>query len=86
MEYTKNKYRLNPRTDVLDEKPHEFGVNVRHSAECIFDKVRYECLFHFTFAIPVRRGDVTSALLVAVSRVAVVVKWNAFYGCLTGRT
>jgi hypothetical protein len=37
-------------------------------------------------APPVRRRDITLALLVAMSYVVAAVKWNALHGCLTGRT
>jgi hypothetical protein len=48
MENIKNKYRLNPRNDILGEKCHQLGVNVWRSGEYIFDKIHYEGLFQFT--------------------------------------
>jgi len=48
MEHIKNEYRLNPRNDILGEKSHQFGVNVRYSGEYISDKIHYESLFQFT--------------------------------------
>jgi len=42
MEYIKNKYRLNPKNDILNGKSDQFGVNVPHSGERIFDNIHYE--------------------------------------------
>jgi len=56
MEHSKIKYRLNQKKDIVDGKSHQFGVNVRHSGEFIFDKIHYECLFQFTVPHPLVGG------------------------------